>query len=175
MSSTNLFKFVFFGLILGWSEKQDGRPSLWLAETFSTSSLKPLNRIRQNLTGSKISTSFTKSVFFCLIGKKRWPPWPMIGWDIFDFSSRSMWDEVLLFLFHSEVNFFMRSFFSGERQWPFGPLVLMSSKERKRGNLRWSSCKCLGILLRYSSNEQWTTSKEMATPEAFFAVSFELL
>ena len=29
----------------GRSEKQDGRPGLWLAETFSTSSLKPLNRI----------------------------------------------------------------------------------------------------------------------------------
>ena len=28
----------------GWSEKQDGWPGLWLAETFSTSSLKPLNR-----------------------------------------------------------------------------------------------------------------------------------
>ena len=27
------------------------------------------------------------------------------------------------FLFHSEVNFFMRSLFLGERQWPFGPLV----------------------------------------------------
>ena len=74
---------------LGWSEKQDGRPSLWLAETFSTSPLKPLNRIRLNLTGSKISTSFTKSVFFGPIGKKRWPPWPMIGWDIFDFSSET--------------------------------------------------------------------------------------
>ena len=75
--------------IVGWSEKQDGSPSLWLAETFSTSSLKPLNRIRRNLTGIKISTSFTKSVFFGLIGKKRWPSWPMIGWDIFDFSSES--------------------------------------------------------------------------------------
>ena len=28
------------------------------------------------------------------------------------------------FLFHSEVKFFMHSLFSGERQWPFGPLVL---------------------------------------------------
>ena len=27
------------------------------------------------------------------------------------------------FLFHSEVKFFMHSSFSGERQWPFGPLV----------------------------------------------------
>ena len=31
----------------GRSEKQDGRPGLWLAETFSTSSLKPLNGINE--------------------------------------------------------------------------------------------------------------------------------
>ena len=73
----------------GWSEKQDGRPGLWLAETFSTSPLKPLNGIQRNLTGSKISTSSTKFVFFGLIGKTRWPPWPLIGWDIFDFSSET--------------------------------------------------------------------------------------
>ena len=119
-------------------EKQDGRPGFWLAGTFSTSSLKPLNRIQRNLTGSKISTSSTKFVFFrtdrknkmaalvsdwlthfrlllwncwtefnetwqkarsqrplpslCLfgpIGKTRWPPWPLIGWDFFDFSSET--------------------------------------------------------------------------------------
>ena len=45
------------------SEKQDGRPGLWLAETFSTSPLKPLNEIERNLTGSKIATSSTKFVF----------------------------------------------------------------------------------------------------------------
>ena len=73
----------------GWSEKQDGRPGLWLAETFSTFSLKPLNGIQQNLTGSKISTPSTKFVFFGPIGKTRWPPWPLIGWDIFDFSSET--------------------------------------------------------------------------------------
>ena len=71
----------------GRSEKQNGRPGLWLAETFSTSPLKPLNGIQRNFIESKISTSSTKFVFFGPIGKKRWPPWPLIGWDIFDFSS----------------------------------------------------------------------------------------
>ena len=73
----------------GWSEKQDGRPGLWLAETFSTSPLKPLNGIQRNLTGSKISTPSIKFVFFGLIGKTTWPPWPLIGRDIFDFSSET--------------------------------------------------------------------------------------
>ena len=73
----------------GWSEKQDGRHCLWLAETFSTSPLKPLNGIQWNLTGSKISTSSTKFGFFGLIGKTRWPPWSLIGWDIFNFSSET--------------------------------------------------------------------------------------
>ena len=42
-----------------------------------------------NLTASKISTSSTKFVFFGSIGKTRLPPWPLIGWDIFDFSSET--------------------------------------------------------------------------------------
>ena len=73
----------------GQSKKQDGRPGLWLAETFSTSSLKPLIGIQRNLTGSKTSTSSTKFVFFGPIKKTRWPPWPLIGWDIFDFFSET--------------------------------------------------------------------------------------
>ena len=54
----------------GRSEKQDGRPGLWLAETILTSPLKPLNGIQQNLTGSKISTSSSKFVFFGPIKKQ---------------------------------------------------------------------------------------------------------
>ena len=75
--------------ISGRSEKQDGRPGLWLPETFSTSPLKPLSEIQRKLTGKKISMPSTKSVFFGQIGKTRWPPWPLIGWDIFDFSSET--------------------------------------------------------------------------------------
>ena len=67
----------------GRSEKQDGHPGLWFAETFFTSPLKPLKGILWNLTGSKISTSSTKFVFFRLIGIPRWPPWPLIGGDTF--------------------------------------------------------------------------------------------
>ena len=37
------------------SEKQEGRPCLLLAETFSTSPMEPLNRIQRNWTGSKIT------------------------------------------------------------------------------------------------------------------------
>ena len=33
--------------------------------------------------------SSTKFVFFGQIGKTRWPPWPLIGWDIFNFSSET--------------------------------------------------------------------------------------
>ena len=58
----------------GPSEKQDDHPGLWLAETFSPSPLKPLNGIQRNLTGSKITASSTKFVFFGPIGKTRWPP-----------------------------------------------------------------------------------------------------
>ena len=53
-----------------WSEKQDGRLRLWLAETFSTFPLKPLNGIQRNLTWSKIATSSTKFVFFGPIRKQ---------------------------------------------------------------------------------------------------------
>ena len=64
----------------GRSEKQDGRPGLWLADTFSTSPLKPLSGIQRNLTGSKISMSSTKFFFFWGGGRsenKKWPPWPI--------------------------------------------------------------------------------------------------
>ena len=80
----------------GPSEKQDGRPYLWLADLFSP--LKPLNGIQRNLTGRKITMSSTKLVFFGPTGKTRWSPWTLIGWDIFDFSSETAeWNSTKLY------------------------------------------------------------------------------
>ena len=89
-NSTSSTKSVFFGLIgitrwpswnlnssanIDFSETAEQNcPDLWLAYTFSTFSLKPLNGIQRNLTGSKNSKSATKFVFFGPIGKTRWPP-----------------------------------------------------------------------------------------------------
>ena len=42
-----------------------------------------------NKTGSRISTSSTKFVFLGSIRKTRWLPWPLIGWDIFNFFSET--------------------------------------------------------------------------------------
>ena len=75
----------FFGPI----GKKDGRPGLWLAETFLTSTMKPLNEIWWNLTGSKTQCPLPRLWFFGPIGKTRWPSWPLICWDIFDFSSET--------------------------------------------------------------------------------------
>ena len=72
------------------------RPSSLTFHIFDFSS-ETLNWIQQNMTGSKISTSSTKFVFFGPIGKTRWPPWPLIGWDTFGFYSvTTEWNSMKL-------------------------------------------------------------------------------
>ena len=134
--STPSTKFVFFGPI----GKTRWPPCLWLAETFSTSPLKPLNRIQRNLTGSKILTSSTKFVFLGPKSEQKLPPWPIHQrrWHISKTSSaqkviatnrmhssdlETCRMKCCCFWFHSEVKFLKRWLYSGERQWPFGPLV----------------------------------------------------
>ena len=73
----------------GWSEKQDSRPVLWLAETFFTSPMKPLNGIKRNLTESKFSTSSTKFVFLDLSKKQYGRPGLWLAETYFDFSSET--------------------------------------------------------------------------------------
>ena len=71
------------------ADRKNKMAALWLAETFSTSPLTPLNGIQWNLIGSKISTPPTKFVFFVSIGKNKMAAPPLIGWDIFDFFSET--------------------------------------------------------------------------------------
>ena len=73
------------------SEKQASSPCL----SFSTSFLKPLSGICRNLTSIKISTSSTKFVFYGSIGQTRWPPRPLISWDIFDLFSQTAEQNML--------------------------------------------------------------------------------
>ena len=62
----------------GRSKKQDGHPGLWLAETFSTSSLKLLNGIQRNFTESKYLTSSSK--FFYRADRKKKMAAPSSDW-----------------------------------------------------------------------------------------------
>ena len=94
---------------------------LWLAETSSTSPLKPLNGIQRNLTESNISMSSTKFVFFWPTGKTRWPPWPLIGWNIFDFSSENCWTE------------FKETWYEARSQRPLPSLCFSGRSEKQDG------------------------------------------
>ena len=87
--STSFTKCVFFGR----SEKQDGRPGLWLVETLSTFPLKPLNGIWWNLTGSKISASSTKFVFFVPIEKNNMAALASDWWRHFQLLLWNRWTE----------------------------------------------------------------------------------
>ena len=80
---------AYIKCMVRFRQKKDGHPGLLFAVAFSTSPLKLLILIKRNLTGRKISTSSIKFVFFGLIVKTRWPPWPLIGWAIFDISSET--------------------------------------------------------------------------------------
>ena len=136
----------------GRLEKQDGRPGLWLAETFSTSHLKPLNGIQRNLTGSKLTTSSTKFVFFGLIGKTRWPPWPLIGWDIFDFSSETAERNSTKLDRKQDLNvLYQVCVFRADRKNKMAALA----KPPKRWHivLRCTMCGPLGLLLCWSENQ----------------------
>ena len=138
----------------GRSEKQDGRPGLWLAEAFSTSLLEPLKGIQWNLTGSKILTSSTKFGFFGPIGKTRWPPWPLIGWDIFDFSSDPLKGIQWNFTGSKiSTSFTMFVFFGliGRTRWPPRPLIGwdifdFSSETAERNSMKLDRKQDLNVL-----------------------------
>ena len=132
----------------GRSEKQEGHPGLWLAETFSTSPLKPPKGIQRNLTGSKISTSSTKFVFFGPIGKTRRPPWPLIGWDIFDFSPETAERNSTKLERKQDLNvFYQVCVFRAD--WKNKMAALANLPKRWHIVLRCTICGPLGLLYSY--------------------------
>ena len=122
----------------GGSEKQDGSPGLWLAETFSTSALKPMNGIQRNLTEGKISTPSTKFVFFGRNRETKWPSWPLIGWDIFDFSEETAQQNSTKLDRKQSLNaFYHICVFQANQEktkWPACPLIFDFSSETAERN-----------------------------------------
>ena len=102
-----LLSSVCFGPI----GNQDCCPDFWLAERFLYS-LQPLNRIQQNFTGSNISTSSTKFVFFGPIRKPKWP-----SWHLFDCEMRPL-DWIQRNLKRSKYSS-SKVMYSDVRVWPF--------------------------------------------------------
>ena len=72
----------------GRSAKQDGRPGLWLTETFFDFS-ETNERNSTKLDRNQDPNVLYQACVFGPIGKTRWPPWSLIGWYIFDFFSES--------------------------------------------------------------------------------------
>ena len=153
---------ILYQVCVFWADQknknEDGRPGLWLAETFSTSPLKRLNGIQHNLTGSKISTSSTHFVFFGHIGKTRWPPWPLIGWDIFDFSSETAEQNSTKLDMKQDLNVPYRVCVFGpigKTRWPPWPLLGwdifdFSSETAKRNSMKLDRKQDLNILYQVS-------------------------
>ena len=165
---------------LGRSEKQVGRPGLWLAEAFSTSPLKPLNGIQRNLTGSKISTSSTKFVFFGPIGKTRWPPWPLIGWDIFDFSPESA-ERNSMKLIGSKISTSSTKFVFfgqiGKTRWPPWPLIGwdifdFSSETAERNSKKLDRKQGLNVLYQVPMCFSGRSEKQDDRPGLWLAETF---
>ena len=128
----------------GRSEKQNGHPCPWLADSFSNSPLKPLNGIQRNLTVSKISMSSTKFVFFGPVGKTRWPSWPLIGWDIFDFSSETAKQNSTKLDRKQALNaIYQICVFGpiGKTRWPSWPLIGWDISNFSSETAEWNSTK----------------------------------
>ena len=163
----------------GRSEKQDGRPGLWLAETFSTSPLKPLNGIQQNLIGSKISTSSTKFVFFRPIGKTRWPPWPLIGWGIFDFSTETAEQNSTKLDKKQDLNVLYHVCVFGpiwKTRWPPWPLIGwdifdFSSETAERNSMKLDRKQDLNVLYQFCVFSGWS-EKQGGRPGLWLAETF---
>ena len=105
-------KFMF----LDRSEKQNVRPGLWLAETFSTSLKPPLTGFNETWHEARSQRHLPSLCFSGRSEKTRSWPWPLIGWDIFDFSSETAERNSMKLDRKQDLNVFWQVFFRTNRK-----------------------------------------------------------
>jgi len=71
---------------LSWSEIQNGRPGLRLADTFWTSSQERMKASTPTCHNCSLWGPDQVLLLFKRIRNPIWPPWPLNGWHIFNFS-----------------------------------------------------------------------------------------
>ena len=116
----------------------------WLKH-FSTSSPQPLNGFWLNLTESKSLTPSIKFVFFVQIGNPRWPPWSLIGWNIFRLLLRNHWMD------------FDETLQEASPQRPLSSLCVSCRSEIQDGRPGlWFAETCFGF---FSTTAEWILTK----------------
>ena len=139
---------VFYKVYVFWADRLNKMAALasdWLRH-FRLLLWNRWIKFNGNLVGSKILTSSTKFVFFGPIGKTRWPPWPLIGLDIFDFSSETAeWNSTKLYrkqdrnVLYQDV-FFRAISYQKWRPWPPIPQKVGTLYSGARYVALWVSC-----------------------------------
>ena len=88
--------------------------------------------------------SSTKFVFFPLIGKTRWHPRPLIGWNIFDFSETAEWNLAKLDRNEEFKVLYKDCVFRADRKktrWPPRHLINWAILDYSSGAAYWSLVK----------------------------------
>ena len=101
--------------------------------------------------GARFQRPLQNFVFFVSIGKTRWPLWPLIGWNIFDFSSETAKRNSTELDRKQDLNVF-------RCQSPLPILYFLGQSVNKTGGklysgaryvALWASCYCKRITLRF--------------------------
>ena len=107
----------------GWSKKQYGRPGLWLAETYFDFSFEIAER-----NSAKLDRKQDLNVLYqvCVFWAEKWIKIATLSnpsKKVAHCTQVHVMGPFGPLVFGSIPKFFSRSLYSGERQWPFGPLV----------------------------------------------------
>ena len=76
--------------VFGPIGKQDGCPGLWLAKRFRLLLWNHWKEFNETCQEERFQRLLQSLCFRAVRKKTRWPPWSLIPWDIFDFSSEPL-------------------------------------------------------------------------------------